>query len=95
MSDYREEINKYKAKRTGQTDAKVVAPKGRKKKAPKPWAVLYTFFFRGLSSKLDAKPFRHEFAKEEDARHEYDKRARQGWYKDVWIEYNGERYEGK
>lgn len=91
MSDYREEANKYKAKRIGQTDAKVVAPKGRKPKVPKPWAVLYIYNFKGLSGLLGAKPHRHEFAKEADARHEYNKRMRQGWYKDVWMEYKGER----
>ena len=30
MSDYRDEVSHYKAKRIGQVDAKVVAPKGRK-----------------------------------------------------------------
>ena len=95
MSLYREEVNKYKAKRIGQTDAKVVAPKGRKSKVPKPWALVYIYNFSGVSGLLDTKVFRHEFAKEADARHEYEKHKRQGWYKDVWIEYKGERYEGK
>lgn len=91
MSDYKEEANKYKAKRIGQIDAKVVAPVGRKPKVPKPWALVYIYNFKGLSSRLNAKPHRREFAREEDARHEYNKRMRQGWYKDVWMEYKGER----
>lgn len=91
MTSYREEVNKYKAKRTGQTDAKVVAPKGRKKKVDKPWTVIYVYNFKGLSNMLAAKPHRHEFAEEEDARHEYNKRLRQGWYKELWLEYKGEK----
>lgn len=62
-----------------------------KKKVDKPWVVYYIYNFRGLSGELDAKPFRMEFAREANARHEYDKRVRQGWYKDVWIEHNGVR----
>ena len=71
MSMYREEANKYKSKRIGQTDAKVVAPKGRKKKVHKPWCVTIHW-----SATPSWGPSTYYFAKEEYARsyvRKYDK----------------------
>lgn len=87
MSMYREEINKYKAKRIGQTDAKVVAPKGRKKKVDKPWVVWVKF---SIDPKW--KPWKHEFQHEHDAR-SYIAKMQRSWAKDSWLEYNGEKVE--
>ena len=89
MSMYREEINKYKAKREGIVDAKVVAPKGRKKKVDKPWCVVTTHeHFFGIKW----KPWRNYFKNEHDARSYLRKEV--GWkFKTVWLEYNGERVE--
>lgn len=86
MSMYREEVNKYKAKRLGQTDAKVVAPKGKKKKVAKPWVV---WFALGEGSTLKWKPWKHEFAKEHDAR-SFLRKSKQ-WWRESWLEYNGEK----
>ena len=85
MSDYREELNKYKAKRTGVVDAKVVAPKGRKKKVDKPWVVWVKF---SIDSKW--KPWKHEFQHEHDAR-AYLTKMHRSWAKDSWLEFNGEK----
>jgi hypothetical protein len=85
MSDYREEVNKYKAKRIGQTDAKVVAPKGKKKNVDKPWVVWAKF-----SVNTDWKPWKHEFQHEHDAR-AYLAKMQRSWAKDSWLEHNGVR----
>ena len=61
MSDYREMTNIYKAKRTGQIDAKVVKPKGKKRKTDKPWCVVIDWGAPWRARK-------HYFTKEEDAR---------------------------
>jgi hypothetical protein len=63
MSDYKDELNKYKAKRTGIVDAKVVAPKGKKKKVDKPWCVVTVW-----GSFPQWGPSRAHFEKEHDAR---------------------------
>lgn len=88
MSSYREEVNKYKAKRTGQTDAKVVAPKGKKKKVDKPWCVVTEY-----SDKFgfNWKPWRNYFEKEHDARAYLRKESNYGKWSTVWLEYNGEK----
>lgn len=85
MSMYREVLNKYKAKRLGQTDAKVVAPKGKKKKVDKPWVVWVKF-------SVDAKwkPWKHEFQHEHDAR-AYLAKMQRSWAKDSWLEHKGEK----
>ena len=88
MSSYREEVNKYKAKRTGQTDAKVVAPKGTKKKVDKPWCVV-THYTRQDFSRW--KPWRKYFEKEHDARAYLRKESNYGKWKTLWLEYNGEK----
>ena len=85
MTSYREEINKYKAKRIGQTDAKVVAPKGKKKKVAKPWVVWVKF-----SVDKSWKPWKHEFQHEHDAR-AYLEKMHRSWAKGSWLEYNGEK----
>lgn len=84
MSMYREELNKYKAKRAGIVDAKVVAPKGKKKVA-KPWVVWVKF---SIDSKW--KPWKHEFQHEHDAR-AYLAKMHRSWAKDSWLEHNGEK----
>ena len=86
MTSYREEVNKYKAKRTGQTDAKVVAPKGRKKKVDKPWTV---WLKSAPESRFKWEPWKHEFAKEHDAR-AFLRKSQQLW-KASWLEYKGEK----
>lgn len=86
MSMYREELNKYKAKRLGQTDAKVVAPKGRKKKVDKPWVV---WLKSDLGIAFKWEPWKHEFAKEHDAR-AFLRKSKQ-WWRESWLEYNGEK----
>lgn len=89
MSDYREEVAKYKAKVIGQVDAKVVAPKGRKKKVDKPWCVVTEY---GDTLGRNWKPWRNHFEKEHDARHYL--RKQQGWkHITVWLEHNGVRVE--
>jgi len=85
MSDYRERTNQYKAKLTGQVDAKVVAPKGRKKKVDKPWCVV-VFYHRWPTWKPDRNEFQHEV----DARW-YLRKEGTSDYKTVWLEYNGEK----
>lgn len=87
MGTYREMANKYKAKREGIVDAKVVAPKGKKKKVAKPWVVWVKF---SINSKWN--PWKHEFAKEHDARAYFAKMQR-SWAKDAWLEHNGEKVE--
>jgi len=87
MSDYREGVNKYKAKREGIVDAKVVAPKGKKKKVNKPWVVWLAL---GEGSTLKWKPWKHEFQHEHDARAYFAKMQR-SWAKDAWLEHNGEK----
>lgn len=85
MSDYKAESNKYKAKRTGQIDAKVVAPKGRKKKVDKPWCVVTHYDFTWARTD---KPYRNYFQHEHDARAFL--RKEQGWkFKRVHLEHNG------
>ena len=75
MSDYRDEVSHYKAKRIGQVDAKVVAPKGRKKKVDKPWCVtLVSKYFPQWG------PWKHDFAKEHDARAFYRKKVSSNYY---------------
>lgn len=86
MSMYREEVNKYKAKRIGQTDAKVVAPKGLKKKVAKPWVVVVKWHYSGWT------PSNFKFAKEQDARSYLRKMQLSNW-KDCHLEYNGEKVE--
>ena len=83
MSDYREETNKYKAKRTGIVDAKVVAPKGKKKKVAKPWVVWVKYF-------PNWKPSQYKFQHEHDAR-TYLAKLHRSWAKESWLEHNGER----
>ena len=63
MSNYREEVNKYKAKRVGVIDAKVVAPKGKKKNVVKPWLVEVDY-----PQWPQWGPHRSFFEKEHDAR---------------------------
>ena len=87
MSDYREGVNKYKAKRTGQVDAKVVAPKGQRKRQPTPWAVVYSYSISIIGD--NSKPYRREYVKEADARQQYDKTVRQGYMRFVRLEFNG------
>lgn len=87
MSMYREEVNKYKAKRLGQTDAKVVAPKGKKKKVAKPWSVLISW---GNEDNYKWKPWRTYFEKEHDARAYLRKQMLYKW-KTCYLEYNGEK----
>jgi hypothetical protein len=90
MSMYREEVNKYKAKRIGQTDAKVVAPKGRKKNVAKPWVVwLQLSKTSSLGALSKWKPWKHEFAKEHDAR-AFLRKSERIW-RESWLEYNGEK----
>lgn len=86
MSDYRDELNKYKAKRIGQTDAKVVAPVGRKKKVAKPWVV---WLLSDTAVRFKWEPWKHEFAKEHDAR-AFLRKSLQLW-KGSWLEYNGKK----
>ena len=85
MSDYRERANAYKAKRIGQVDAKVVAPKGRKKKVDKPWCVWVKFT---IEPKWE--PMKHEFQHEHDAR-AYLTKMQRSWAKDAWLEFKGEK----
>lgn len=85
---YREEVNKYKAKRLGQTDAKVVAPKGKKRKVDKPWVVWIKV---ASDSQFKWKPWKHEFAKEHDARAFLRKSVR--IWRESWLEHNGEKVE--
>ena len=85
MSDYREQVNTYKAKRTGQTDAKVVAPKGRKKKVDKPWCVVVTY-----TAFTSWGPRRTEFQHEHDAR-AFMRKESQWKHTAVQLEYNGEK----
>lgn len=87
MSSYREEANKYKAKRAGIVDAKVVAPKGKKKKIDKPWVVWVKFIVNP-----QWKPWKHEFAKEHDAR-AYLAKLQRSWARESWLEHNGEKVE--
>ena len=89
MSMYREEVNKYKAKRLGQTDAKVVAPKGRKKKVDKPWVVWVQYTLPPFS---EWKPRANSFQHEHDARKFLNKRSDARW-QTRWLEYNGEKVE--
>lgn len=89
MSMYREELNKYKSKRIGQTDAKVVAPKGRKKKVAKPWCVVFIWNNQDL---FKWKPTRTEFKNEHDARAYLRKQSLYKWAT-VWLELNGEKIE--
>ena len=84
MSMYRDEVNKYKAKRIGQIDAKVVAPKGRKKNVEKPWCVVVQW-----DSFPSWGPMQNRFAKEHDARNYYRKQ-KQGSWKTCQLEFNGE-----
>jgi hypothetical protein len=91
MSDYREEVNKYKSKRLGQTDAKVVAPKGRKKKVDKPWCVV-VFTSWGNEGNSEWKPWRNLFAKEHDARAYLRKQTQYKWTT-CYLEFNGEKVE--
>jgi len=87
MGTYREMANKYKAKREGIVDAKVVAPKGKKKNISKPWVVWVKF---SIDSKW--KPWKHEFQHEHDAR-AYLSKMHRSWAKDSWLEHNGEKVE--
>lgn len=87
MSEYREELNKYKAKRTGIVDAKVVAPKGKKKKVAKPWVVVTMW---ADDNHIKWKPWRTEFAKEHDARAYLRKQMLYKW-RTCYLEYNGEK----
>jgi hypothetical protein len=87
MSEYREEVNEYKAKRIGQVDAKVVAPKGRKKKVDKPWCVTITYH---MFPKW--RPRTHHFTKEHDARAFYRKQS-DNKYVSAVLTFNGERIE--
>lgn len=89
MSDYKEEVNKYKAKRLGVVDAKVVAPKGKKKKVDKPWSVLISW---GNEDNYKWKPWRTFFEKEHDARAYLRKQMLYKW-KACYLEYNGEKVE--
>ena len=83
MSNYRDEVSIYKAKRIGQTDAKVVAPKGRKKKVDKPWCVVVAY--EGFPS---WGPTRTEFQHEHDARSFLRKES--SWkYRTAYLEHNG------
>lgn len=92
MSMYREELNKYKAKRIGQTDAKVVAPKGRKKKVAKPWVVWLKLSTSSTFGVLrEWKPWKHEFQHEHDAR-KFLRKSERIW-RESWLEYNGEKVE--
>ena len=85
MSDYRERTNQYKAKLIGQIDAKVVAPKGRKKQVAKPWCVVVAY-----PRWPTWGPNRNEFQHEHDARSFLRKEG--AWdSKIVWLEYNGEK----
>lgn len=87
MGTYREETNEYKAKRAGIVDAKVVAPKGRKKRVEKPWTVW-------IKPTIDPKwaPWKHEFQHEHDARN-YLAKMHRSWAKDAWLTFNGEKVE--
>ena len=84
MSSYREQSNEYKAKRAGIVDAKIIAPKGRKKKIEKPWVVWLKF-----SVNPAWKPWKHEFQHEHDARSFLRKSL--SVFKDLWLEHNGEK----
>lgn len=88
-STYREEINKYKSKRLGQTDAKVIAPVGRKKKVSKPWTV-YVQYTHSPFSKWE--PYANHFQHEHDARKFLNKHKDSTW-QTRWLEYNGEKVE--
>jgi hypothetical protein len=85
MSDYRHEVSHYKAKVIGQVDAKVVAPKGRKKKVDKPWRVVVVYH-----SFPAWGPVRHEFQHEHDAR-SFLRKEQGSKFKNVHMEYNGEK----
>ena len=85
MSEYRHEVSIYKAKRIGQTDAKVVAPKGRKKKVAKPWCVVVSY-----SAFPSWGPRRHEFQHEHDAR-AYLRKESQWKYCTAYLEHNGKK----
>lgn len=87
MSMYREELNKYKAKRTGIVDAKVVAPKGKKKKVDKPWVVVVQWTD---DSPIKWSPIRSAFVKEHDARAYLRKQSLYKW-RACYLEYNGEK----
>lgn len=86
MSMYREELNKYKAKRVGIVDAKVVAPKGRKKKVTKPWTVVIRWHYPSWSDT------HYHFEKEHDAR-KYLHKQRQRNYSECWLEQEGVKVE--
>jgi hypothetical protein len=88
---YREEVNKYKAKRIGQTDAKVVAPKGKKRKVHKPWCVVMVWNHTNSTTSI-WKPTRTEFEKEHDARAYLRKQSLYRWAT-VWLEHKGEKLE--
>lgn len=87
MSSYREQSNEYKAKRAGIVDAKIVAPKGRKKKLAKPWVVWIKFSINSAW-----KPWKHEFQHEHDAR-VYLAKMQRSYARDSWLEHNGKKIE--
>ena len=86
MTDsYREEINKYKAKKIGQTDAKVIAPKGKKKKVSKPWSVTTEW---NNDTPFKWKPHTTHFEKEHDAR-AYLRKMQLSTHRTSWLTHNG------
>lgn len=89
MSMYREEVNKYKAKRIGQVDAKVSSVKNKQKKVVKPWAVYVQYNLPPFSA---WKPRANKFAHEHDARKFLNKHSNSQW-QTRWLEYNGEKVE--
>ena len=89
MNSYREEINKYKAKREGIVDAKVVAPKGKKKQVAKPWVVYVSYTIPPFDKH---KPYVNKFEHEHDAR-KYLRKYATGTWRNCWLEYNGEKVE--
>lgn len=90
MTSYRAEITEYKAKRIGQVDAKVVAPKGRKKNVAKAWVLYFRYSVNGWR---DDKPYKDAYQHEADARKQFDKMVRQGFVRECWLERDGERVE--
>jgi len=92
MGTYREETNEYKAKRAGIVDAKVVAPKGRKKKVSKPWVVVMVWNHKSQQDLFKWAPTKTRFEKEHDARSYLRKQSLYSWAT-VWLEHNGEKVE--
>lgn len=85
MGHYGEEGVRYKAKLTGQLDARVVAPKGRKKKVAKPWCVALRYIGSSWSPE---RVYRSYYVREEDARKQHAKIGRSS-YAETWLEYEG------